>query len=242
MMVTLNMVTRFGEISPLWQHKLSLWQFLEVGKILKLVWQNFNAFGQIFIVVNSQILKHNLAICSHWWWLVPQVYRKRQVRSRDLTDTNIKKVFLCGIAAAALDVFYPFVPFWQLEQHQFEVKFSSIFVDSTSKVWRPGNNTLRPFLTSLNCRKITAKFWCIISDTKWVCISTFAPSRWKQTKYVDLKTHWASHTMHSKCMEVVMHVQQNLFWFCHKHNRLTLEPIPPSSTTSTKELPSRQCN
>ena len=49
-------VTRFGEVSPLWQQKISLLQFL-VGLIS--LWQNFQltlanvyAIGQIFIVVN----------------------------------------------------------------------------------------------------------------------------------------------------------------------------------------------
>ena len=73
-------VTRFGEISPLWQQKFkslailtslfSLWQFLQVslvfGKILNLLWQSLKAIGQFFIVVNSQILKNDLAIWSHW--------------------------------------------------------------------------------------------------------------------------------------------------------------------------------
>ena len=61
-------VTRFVEISPLRQQKLSLWQFLEFS-----LWQsfeptlaNFYAIGQFFIIVNSQILKNDLAIWSHW--------------------------------------------------------------------------------------------------------------------------------------------------------------------------------
>ena len=48
----------------------------------------------------------------------------------------------------------------------------------------------------MNCLKIMARFWCIILGTKWVCNCKFAPSRWKCHKYVHLKTHWASCTMH----------------------------------------------
>ena len=62
-------VTRFGEISPLWQTFLSLWLFSDG---LFSIWQTFKptlamwcAFGQFFIVVNGQKMKHNLAIWSH---------------------------------------------------------------------------------------------------------------------------------------------------------------------------------
>ena len=53
-------VTRFGEISPHWKILNCHWPFLGVeiwqfGKIC-LIWQFFNAFGQIDIVVNAQIL------------------------------------------------------------------------------------------------------------------------------------------------------------------------------------------
>ena len=44
---------------------------------------------------------------------------------------------------------------------------------------RPGTNTIKLILLKFNCRKIMARFWCIILDTKWVCICKFAPSRWK---------------------------------------------------------------
>ena len=60
-------MTGFGDISPLWHNFTSLGQFL-VG--LFNIWQNVNltlakAIGQVFIVVDSHILKNNLAIWSH---------------------------------------------------------------------------------------------------------------------------------------------------------------------------------
>ena len=51
-------VTRFGEISPLWQQKLKSLAIL--GSSLAKFWPslaNFYAIGAIFVVVNSQILK-----------------------------------------------------------------------------------------------------------------------------------------------------------------------------------------
>ena len=54
-------VTRFGEISALWQNLQSLGQlsgvYLLFGKILNLLWQILYTFGQIFIDVNGQMLK-----------------------------------------------------------------------------------------------------------------------------------------------------------------------------------------
>ena len=35
-------------------------------QVLNPFWNNFYALGQVFIVVNGQILKNNLAIWSHW--------------------------------------------------------------------------------------------------------------------------------------------------------------------------------
>ena len=65
-------LTRFGEVWPLCQNILRLWQFCMVflvfGKILNLLWKKFHAIGQIFIVVNGQILKSYLAIWSFWHW------------------------------------------------------------------------------------------------------------------------------------------------------------------------------
>ena len=62
-------VTRFCEISPLWQHLQSLRRFkkayLVFGKIMSLLWQLFYALRQIYIVANSQILINSLAIWSH---------------------------------------------------------------------------------------------------------------------------------------------------------------------------------
>ena len=50
-------LTRFGEVWPLCQNILRLWQFCMVflvfGKILNLLWKKFHAIGQIFIVVNN---------------------------------------------------------------------------------------------------------------------------------------------------------------------------------------------
>ena len=51
-------VTRFGEISPLWQNINIFWQFLRVylvfGILLNLLGQILNAIGQNFIDVNGQ--------------------------------------------------------------------------------------------------------------------------------------------------------------------------------------------
>ena len=41
------------------------------GKLLNLLWQMFIAIGQIFIVVNCQKTKHNVATWSHYEPLVP---------------------------------------------------------------------------------------------------------------------------------------------------------------------------
>ena len=39
---------------------------LVIGKMLLLLWQKTNAIGQIFVTVNGQILRIDLAIWSHW--------------------------------------------------------------------------------------------------------------------------------------------------------------------------------
>ena len=57
-----NSVTRFGEISPLWQYFQSLWAifwmvYLVFGKLLYLLW-HFYATGQIGIAVNGQRLNN----------------------------------------------------------------------------------------------------------------------------------------------------------------------------------------
>ena len=40
---------------------------------------------------------------------------------------------------------------------------------------RAGFNIIKLFLPWLNCHNFTARFWCIIWDTKWVCSCKFAP-------------------------------------------------------------------
>ena len=68
-------VTRFCEISPFWPNLQSLGQFFRIylllGKILDRFRQMLNALGQVFIDVNGQILKNNLAIWSHCCGAVP---------------------------------------------------------------------------------------------------------------------------------------------------------------------------
>ena len=63
-------MTRFEEILPLWQKFTSIWQIFRVnflfGKMLSLLQQFCDIIGLIFIVANSQILKSNLTIWSHW--------------------------------------------------------------------------------------------------------------------------------------------------------------------------------
>ena len=62
-------VTRFCENSPLWPNFLIFVKWLKVysvfGKLLNLLWQNCNVFGQPFNVVYGQILKNNIATWSH---------------------------------------------------------------------------------------------------------------------------------------------------------------------------------
>ena len=67
-----NGVTRFAEISPLWQHFESLWQFLIRGggywvfcQIVNQCWQMFWAIWQIFIVKMAKYWKKIVAIWSH---------------------------------------------------------------------------------------------------------------------------------------------------------------------------------
>ena len=63
-------VTRFGEISPVWQKFISLRKKMTVyflfGKILSLLWQIWDIVGLIFSVANGQIFKNDLTIWSHW--------------------------------------------------------------------------------------------------------------------------------------------------------------------------------
>ena len=55
-------VTRFGEISPLWQNVIGIWQkFKPILAIFKI------DIGQMFTVVKGQILKNDRAIWSHWY-------------------------------------------------------------------------------------------------------------------------------------------------------------------------------
>ena len=55
---TVCSVNRFGKITSLWHNLKSLWQVYFVsGKILNLLWQNYHAIEQFFIVVSGQILK-----------------------------------------------------------------------------------------------------------------------------------------------------------------------------------------
>ena len=52
-------VTGLGEIYPLWQnlkYRFTCWQYFEP------IWQRFFAVGQIYLVLNGQMLKNNLAI------------------------------------------------------------------------------------------------------------------------------------------------------------------------------------
>ena len=61
-------VTRFGEISPLWQKLKVFGKFLiSYFQILSLLWQNCDIIGLVFIVANGQILQNNLTIWPHCW-------------------------------------------------------------------------------------------------------------------------------------------------------------------------------
>ena len=77
----LDSVTRFGEISPLWQNLKCLGQILGVylllGKIFEQLWQIFYAIWQIFAHINDQILKNNLAIwslCTYIFFCFLQIF------------------------------------------------------------------------------------------------------------------------------------------------------------------------
>ena len=56
-----NNVTRFGEISPLWENFKSLCLFFEglfcIGQSFETNWARFYDFGPVFFVVNGTILK-----------------------------------------------------------------------------------------------------------------------------------------------------------------------------------------
>ena len=66
-------MTIFGEIPPLWQNLQSYGQFSRdylvfnqnMAKYSTFFWQILYTFGQIFIDVNGQMLKNNLAIWPH---------------------------------------------------------------------------------------------------------------------------------------------------------------------------------
>ena len=62
-------VTRFGEISPLWQNYKVLSAVLRVhlvfGKLLKLLLLKCFTIGHAFIVVDGQRLNNNIADWSH---------------------------------------------------------------------------------------------------------------------------------------------------------------------------------
>ena len=53
----------FGQILKVFSYVQK--RHLELGIILKLLWQKLYGIGQIFIAVRGQILKNNLAIWSH---------------------------------------------------------------------------------------------------------------------------------------------------------------------------------
>ena len=50
----------------LWSVWPDLAKFRQLGRILKVFLQILYTLGQFFIALNGQILKNNLAICSHW--------------------------------------------------------------------------------------------------------------------------------------------------------------------------------
>ena len=58
-------VTRFGEISPLWQKLTSLWQIFD-SLFPSWLWLICDIIGPIFIIAKGQILKNNLTNWSHW--------------------------------------------------------------------------------------------------------------------------------------------------------------------------------
>ena len=64
-------MTNCGEIWPLWSKVSNLMQnfkgFFSVWQNFERTWAKFYVLGQIFIVVNGQILINNLATLSHWY-------------------------------------------------------------------------------------------------------------------------------------------------------------------------------
>ena len=91
-------VTRFGEILPLWQKFTSLWQFFDslflFWQMLSLLWQICDINGLICIVANSQILKNNLTILSHWPQMTIKIpLEKPRSDESGLTSNSIRIVF-----------------------------------------------------------------------------------------------------------------------------------------------------
>ena len=79
-------VTRFGEISPLWQKFTSRWQIFDcsflIWKMLSLLSQICDIIGLVFFVANGQILKNYPTIWSHWEQenIVLECYKDREGR------------------------------------------------------------------------------------------------------------------------------------------------------------------
>ena len=78
----LSNVTRFGEISPLWQHFNRLWENFDMVLIWYLVnfwnyFENFYANVSNFNYINGQILKNHIAIWSHCICTFVSIRRRR---------------------------------------------------------------------------------------------------------------------------------------------------------------------
>ena len=88
-------MTRFGEITPFWQNLQSLGQFCKglfyYFTILDRLWQILYAIGQVFIDVNGQMLKKNLAIWSHY--IVPIALNMQFCAQSD----NAKQATVAGL-------------------------------------------------------------------------------------------------------------------------------------------------
>ena len=64
-------VTRFGEISSIWQYAASLWAISKgLNQYLAkcyTIFCDFLLLGEFSLLENGPILKNNLAIWSHWF-------------------------------------------------------------------------------------------------------------------------------------------------------------------------------
>ena len=79
-----NSVTRFGEISPLWQKFRIFWQFFIFGKVLNPLSHNFDAFGHFLTLGRyPTYLPTYHFVPSDWSFSVAQLRSSRNALPQD---------------------------------------------------------------------------------------------------------------------------------------------------------------